>query len=178
MAEYRKHVSQPVLDPIVDLVELGGLRTNTRPVSADPRGLPVRGQAFGGWNRSLYSLAWFDSTPEREFALVVDNSNLVEIWVRLHRGDLPIVWHEGGNRYEPDFVVVETTGEHLLVEVKADRDLNNFDVRAKREAAQRWAAYANDGLPAGSPRWSYLLVSETDLSQAKEDWDALKKLAR
>lgn len=79
---------------------------------------------------------------------------------------------------ETDFVIVEGTGEHLLVEAKADRDLNSNDVHAKREAAQRWAAYANDGLPAGAPRWSCLLVSETDLREAKEDWAALRKPAQ
>lgn len=178
MSEYRKHATRPVLDPVVDLVDLNGLRTNTRPVNPDPRALPVRGQAFDGWKRGLYALAWFDSSTERDLALVADNSELVESWVRLHAGDLPIVWTEGGNRYEPDFVVVETTGEHLLVEAKADRDLDNVDVRGKRDAAQRWAAYANDGLPSGSAHWSYLLVSETDLREAKEDWAALKKLAQ
>lgn len=177
MSEYRKHVGRPVLDPVVDLVGLSSLRTNTRTINPDPRALPVRGQAFDGWKRGLYALAWFDSSTERDLALVADNSTLVESWVRLHPGDLPIVWTEGGNRYEPDFVVVETSGEHLLVEVKADRDLDASDVRGKREAAQRWAAYANDGLPVGSPKWSYLLVSETDLKEAKEDWDALKRLA-
>jgi type III restriction enzyme len=65
-----------------------------------------------------------------------------------------------------------------VVRRRPDRDLNSNDVRAKRDAAQRWAAYANDGLPAGSPRWSYLLVSETDLREAKEDWAALRKLAQ
>lgn len=178
MSEYRKHATRPVLDPVVDLVDLNGLRTNTRPVNPDPRALPVRGQAFDGWQRGLYALPWFDSSTERDLALVADNSDDVESWVRLHTGDLPIVWTEGGNRYEPDFVVVETTGEHLLVEAKADRDLDNVDVRGKRDAAQRWAAYANDELPSGSPHWSYLLVSETDLREAKEDWVALKKLAQ
>lgn len=178
MAEYRKHVSRPDLDPVVDLVPLNQVRTNTRAVNPDPRALPVRGQAFDGWKRGMYALAWFDSSTERDLALVADNSDLVDVWVRLHQGDLPIVWTEGGNRYEPDFVIVETGGEHLLVEVKADRDLNSNEVRSKRDAAQRWAAYANDGLPAGSPRWSYLLVSETDLREAKEDWPALRKLAQ
>ncbi len=178
MAEYRKHVSRPDLDPVVDLVALSQVRTNTRPVNPDPTALPVRGQAFDGWKRGMYALAWFDSSTERDLALVADNSELVEVWVRLHHGDLPIVWTERGNRYEPDFVVVEATGEHLLVEVKADRDLDSSAVRGKREAAQRWAAYANDGLPAGSPRWSYILVSETDLREAKEDWAALRKLAQ
>jgi len=178
MSEYRKHATRPVLDPVVDLVDLNGLRTNTRPVNPDPRALPVRGQAFEGWKRGLYALVWFDSSTERDLALVADNSDLVESWVRLHPGDLPIVWTEAGNRYEPDFVIVEGAGEHLLVEVKADRDLDAVDVRGKRDAAQRWAAYANDGLPTGSPHWSYLLVSETDLREAKEDWAALKKLAQ
>ncbi len=178
LAEYRKHIARPVLDPVVDLLDFAPPRVNTRPINPDLRGLPVRGQAFEGWQRGLYALAWFDSSTERDLALVVDASPLVETWVRLHQGDLPIVWTEGGNRYEPDLIVVETSGEHLLVEAKADRDLEQTDVRAKRDAARRWATYANDGLPEGSPTWSYLLVGETDLREAKEDWAALKKLAQ
>lgn len=178
LGEYRKHVSRPVLDPIVDLVDLNNTRTNTRPINPDPRALPVRGQAFEGWQKGLYALAWFDSATERDLALLVDGSALVDTWVRLHRGDLPLVYTEGGNRYEPDFVVVETTGEHFLVEVKADIEMEAYNVRTKRDAAHRWATYANDGLGSGSPHWSYLLISETDLSESKEDWAALKKLAQ
>ena len=48
----------------------------------------------------------------------------------------------------------------------------------RRIRAVRWAAYANDGLPDGSPNWTYLLIGETDLREAKEDWLALKKLAQ
>jgi type III restriction enzyme len=178
VGEYKKtHLSQPSYDPRVDLIDFGPERTNTRPVNPDPRGLPVRGQAFDGWTRGLYALAWFDSSTERDFALVADSSDQVDKWVRLHRGDLPIVYTEAGQKYEPDFVVVETSGQNLLVEVKADRDLDNVDVRAKKAAAQRWTAYVNDGLAEG-PHWSYLLVSETDLRQAKEDWAALKELCR
>lgn len=177
MREYRKQLSAPILDPIVDLVNLGASRVNTRPVNPDPRALPVRGQAFEGWKRSLYAMAWFDSSTERDFALMVDDSDTVDVWVRLLQGDLPIVWTEGGNRYEPDFVVVQKNTDHYLVEVKADRELAAVDVRAKRHAARRWATYANDGLRSGSPRWAYLLVGETDLRQAKGDWAALVGLS-
>ncbi len=113
MTEYRKHAARPVLDPVVDVVKLSAIRTNTRPINPDPRDLPVRGQAFGGWKRVLYDLAWFDSSTERDLALVADNSDLVDSWIRLHPGDLTIVWTEGGNRYEPDFVVVEKATDHL-----------------------------------------------------------------
>lgn len=178
MAEYRHYVAKPQLDPVVDLVDLGGTRTNTRPINPDPRALPVRGQAFEGWQRGLYPVAWFDSAPERDFALVVDNSEDVDCWLRLHPGDIPIVWTDSGRKYEPDFVVVGKDNRHLLVEVKADRDMDTSEVKSKRSAAQRWATYANDGLPAGSPHWTYLLISETDLREAKEDWPALQRLAQ
>lgn len=175
--EYRKQLAKPTYDPSVALVEFGPTRTNTRPVNPDTRALPVKGYAFEGWTRGLYALAWFDSAPERDFALIVDSSAEVDTWVRLHPGDIPIVYSEAGNRYEPDFVVIETSGHHLLVEVKADKDLPTLDVQAKRAAARRWANYVNDGLNAPAPRWTYLLISETDLRQAKEEWGALKLLA-
>lgn len=175
--EYRKQLAKPTYDPSVALIDFGPTRTNTRPVNPDTRALPVKGYAFEGWTRGLYAIAWFDSAPERDFALIVDSSAEVDTWVRLHPGDIPIVYSEAGNRYEPDFVVIETSGRHLLVEVKADKDLPTQEVQAKRAAARRWANYVNDGLDAPAPRWTYLLISETDLKQVKEEWGALKLLA-
>lgn len=176
MEEYRKEARRPTWDQKVDTISFGPERVNTRPVNPDPRALPVRGQTFDNWQRGLYALAWFDSGTERDFALLVDNAKKVDTWVRLHKGDIPIVWTEGGNRYEPDFVVVDKSGDHWLVEVKSDKDISTSEVQTKRVEARRWATYANDGLPSGSPKWTYLLVSETDLREAKEDWTALKRL--
>ena len=55
---------------------------------------------------------------------------------------------------------------------EADRDLATENVQAKRRAAREWANLVNADERV-SERCGYLLVSETDLRQAKDDWLAL-----
>jgi len=50
-------------------------------------------------------------------------------------------------------------------------------VQAKRRAAREWASLVNADERV-SERWGYLLVSETDLRQAKDDWRALVHAAQ
>src|SRR5207248_3217319 len=99
----------------------------------------------------------------------------VESWLRLHIGDLPILWAWDGQRYNADFVVVEKTGDHWVVEVKADKDITTAMVQAKREAAKRWVNYVNADAQV-TVTWHYLLASESDVKTAKGSWSALKGL--
>lgn len=59
-----------------------------------------------------------------------------------------------------------------MVETNADKDLQAENVQAKREAAQRWANHVSADSRV-KDRWRFLLVGETDLGMAKDDWDAL-----
>ena len=111
-------------------------RPNT---SDDRRGPFQRGVGYTGWTKSLYTEVWFDSTPERAVANILDEDASVSHWVRLHRNDLPILWHNAGRDYNPDLIAVENDGTHLLIEVKSDRDIDSIDVTAKAEAALRRA---------------------------------------
>ena len=96
-------------------------------------------------------------------------------WVRLHIGELPILWNSAGQQYNPDLIVIETDGTHWVVEVKMDKEMRNEDVKGKRAAAQRWANYVSaDGLVKET--WRYLLVSENDVKTAKGSWSALQEL--
>jgi len=119
--------------------------------------------AYSGWGRSLYPLNWFDSTPERTFANVVDGDDQVAIWSRIQRGEMTVEWDEG--RYSPDFYVHAADGTHFLVEVKADKDVETAVVQAKKKAAEDWARYVTDEGDYGT--WRYVLVSESVLAVAK-----------
>ena len=158
-------------------MKLNPVRLGRPKTSEDRRGPFRRGVGYTGWRKSLYSEVWFDSTPERAVALILDEDDSVSHWVRLHRNDLPILWHNAGRDYNPDLIAVETDGTHLLIEVKSDREIDSIDVTAKAEAARRWVNYVNgsDNAPA---QWKYLLLSETDIAQCKESWAALKRLSR
>ncbi len=143
-------------------------RPNT---SQDRYGKFLKSVAYEGWNKGLYPQAWFDSSPERDLANILDTADEIELWVRLHVNDLPILWAGAERTYNPDFLARSHDGEHRIVEVKDDRHMKDDEVREKRHAALAWANTVNASGKYGM--WHYLLVSETDLSHAKGSWPAL-----
>jgi type III restriction enzyme len=107
--------------------------------------------------------------------MVDGDSATVLCWDRLLINDLPILWNSDGKQYNPDLIVIGKDGTHWIVEVKMDKEMQSEDVRGKREAAQRWANHVNaDGRV--KVQWRYLLVSESDINDAKGSWDALNRL--
>ena len=174
--EARKFASKPTFGADVTLAPLRPKRTNTRPVSADRYGAFKKSLAYEGWAKSVYAVEWFDSSPERTLANIVDGDGQVEAWLRLHLHELPILWSAEGRQYNADFIVVEKDGRHWVVEVKSDRDIKSADVQAKRQAAKRWVNNVNID-PKVSVEWGYLLASESDIKAAKGSWSALKGLA-
>lgn len=177
-AEARRFTAKPRHDEAVKPTTFEKTRVNTRPVSSNRHGAFDRRSAYDGWSsRALYAIAWFDSTPERDFANILDDDSGLEAWLRLHTGDLPIVWAADGRQYNPDFIALDTSGGGWLIEVKSDKDLNTSDVQGKREAAKRWANMVNAA--EGVERtWTYLLLSETDIKSAKGSWPSLAKVGR
>ncbi len=132
--------------------------------------------AFNGWNKNLYSHAWFDSAPEFKVANAIDVAKDVLVWARLLINDIPIPWTSEGQRYNPDFVVIEQKGGGRfgwLVEVKADKDMTTAEVAAKRRAARKWARTANS-VEEVNATWSYLLVGEQEIEDALGSWEHLK----
>ncbi|MCY3807918.1 MAG: DEAD/DEAH box helicase family protein [Gemmatimonadetes bacterium] len=175
--EQQENAPPPSYEHELDIVTLKAVRIGRPKTSDDRRGPFRRGVGYTGWAKSLYSEVWFDSTPERAVALILDEDDSVSHWVRLHRNDLPILWHNAGRDYNPDLIAVENDGTHLLIEVKSDREIDSIDVTAKAKAARRWTNYVN-GSDRAPARWRYLLLSETDIDQCKESWAALKGLSR
>ena len=92
-------------------------------------------------------------------------------------GDLPILWRNDGCEYNADLIVVDKGGTRWVVEVKSDKDADSDEVIGKRDAAERWVNHvdAEDDMDG---KWAYLLVTETDIAQAKGSWSALTALGR
>lgn len=173
--EHRKHLAAPSYETVVEHTPIFGTRKSKRRVSLDPHEPFSRSVAYNSRQRSMYAVDWFDSSTERAVANIVDDSPDVLCWVRLLTGDMPVLWRSDNREYNADLVVVEKSQERWVVEVKADRDMNNDEVKAKRKAAKRWANYVNaDSSTEG--KWHYLLVSEQDVADAAMSWSALKKL--
>jgi type III restriction enzyme len=173
--EQRRFMVKPSYQQVVKVEAFTPTRTTDKTVSPDRLGPFSKSLAYEGWTRSFFPVEWFDSSPERTVANMVDADDGVVCWVRLHINELPILWNSGGQQYNPDFIVIEGNATHWVVEVKMDKEVSSEDVRGKREAAMRWANHVSADNQVGAT-WRYLLVSESDITTAKGSWSALKGL--
>lgn len=174
VAEQRRYVGRPSYKEVVEVKELATTRVVRAQTTTDRFGAFKRGAGYE-YAKSSYAQDWFDSSPERDVANILDGAKEIGHWLRLQTGDLPILWNGFGGRYNPDFIAVDTKDVHWIVEVKRDSETRSQDVRGKRDAALRWANYVNkDKLVAET--WRYLLVSESNVKTAKGSWPALRNL--
>jgi len=156
--EQRQYMAAPSYHEVVELKDFTPTRATDKSVSGDRFGAFSKAVAYEGWKRSLFPVEWFDSRPERTVANIVDDDKNVSCWVRLHIGELPILWTSGGQEYNPDLIVIDVDETHWVVEVKMDKEMSSEDVKGKREAARRWANYVNADEKVRAT-WRYLLVS-------------------
>jgi type III restriction enzyme len=172
--EQRRFASKPSYGQVVELVEFAGSRIGRPETSQDRFGAFKKGVGYEGYRKSLYVQDWFDSSPERTVANVLEDEEEIVLWVRLQTGDLGILWTEL-REYNPDLIAIDREDTHWLIEVKMDKEMSSADVKGKRDAARRWANYVNADEQV-AVTWRYLLLSETDVKTAKGSWPALKKL--
>lgn len=173
--QQRRFATKPRAEQVTESFVFAKERAARPNPSHDRFGAFARGLAYEGWDRCLYQQAWFDSSPERTMANILDAAKEVEFWVRLHRNDLPILYSDLGNQYNPDLVAVEKDGTHWLIEVKQQKEMGTPVVLTKRDAAKRWANYVS-AAPAANAKWRHLLVSETDVEEAHQSWPVLKAM--
>lgn len=168
---HRRFLQEPLVDEKVELYEFAPTRTG-RPVTSLDRRVEKfsRSTGYEGWHKSYYDQVWFDSGTERDLANLLDDAGEIQVWVRLHLGDLVIHWKQGN--YNPDFLAIDDEGTRWVMEVKSDKEAPTPVVQGKRQAAQEWANHVSfaEGI---DERWRYLLASETNIAQAKGDWGAL-----
>ncbi|MGO4615632.1 DEAD/DEAH box helicase family protein [Nocardia sp. 2YAB30] len=132
--------------------------------------------AYGGWKKSLYEYAWFDTSPEYKAAQALDGTPTVIVWARLHRNDLPITWTQEGREYNPDLVAIEEeNGQRTcwLIETKMNKEAHAEDVQAKAKAAKTWANTVNNSGRVDG-KWHYILLTEDDVNDAGLDWNQMK----
>ena len=131
------------------------------PLSATPAYL------FYGSKKCPYQFQKFDSDPERHFAAIIDSDRMSGVvkWLRPASGQFDIEY-DRGRRYEPDFVV-ECVDCKLVVEVKAERDLDDPIVTEKARAARAWIKNANEFACEGDGKpWRYVLIADTQVTEA------------
>ena len=137
-----------------------GLVPYTQPV---PRS-EIRRYLFDGFEKSFYPQVPFDSTPEKDFAAILERDSLK--WIRPPDGNVPINYR--GHSYNPDFIA-ETEEVKYIVEVKARRELEpriDNEVREKALAAIRWCKAASN--IEGSKPWEYKLIPDDVIESTRD----------
>lgn len=128
------------------------------PHTANVQASEIKKHLFDGFEKSIYPQVPFDSTPEKDFAVLLEKDKTVLKWVRPAEGDVPIGYH--GRNYNPDFIV-ETANAKYIIEIKGKRDLVpkiDETVRDKALAGIRWCEAAS-GIKE-SKAWHYKLIPE------------------
>jgi type III restriction enzyme len=172
--EQRDYVAKPSYDDVVDVVALAPVRLGRPTTSKDRLGKFRRGVGYE-YKKSVYTHDWFDSSPERDLANILEPADEIAYWMRLQTGDLPILWHSSGREYNPDFIAIDTEKIHWIIEVKSDKEMKSDEVKTKRKAAIRWSNHVNADEMV-TDIWRYLLVSEAHVKTAKGSWSALRGL--
>jgi type III restriction enzyme len=119
----------------------------------------IRSMLFTGFKKCLYPAEKFDSNPERQFAILIEDDASVQKWIKPSLDTFPIYYDNEG-QYKPDFVV-ETATEILLCEVKDHAEMKDDIVLAKAKAAVIWCKQAaKHAKSCGAKPWRYLLIPD------------------
>ncbi len=106
----------------------------------------------------------FDSKAEKDFAAILEGDRDVTRWLRPAMAQFLMYWKRNSQRYIPDFVV-DTKDTIYLVEIKAERDINDAEVLEKAEAGKNYCAAATkyNAANRGKP-WTYVILPHTIIS--------------
>lgn len=124
----------------------------------------IRNKIFNGFTKACHTLYKFDSSTERDFAIVLENDHHVLRWMRPATKQFDIYYGPGGtNRYEPDFIV-ETADVIYMIETKARKDLETSSVKQKFKAATTYCEAVTkwNSTHNGKP-WVYALIPHDDV---------------
>ncbi len=125
----------------------------------------VRKFIYTGFMKTYYIENKFDSVTELDFVNVLESDNDVLRWLRPAATQFSIYWANGARRYEPDFVV-ETADCIYMVETKAQKDISDEDVLAKKAAAEAYCKNATEfTLANGGKPWTYMLLPHSEVKR-------------
>ena len=118
----------------------------------------IRSVRFIGIKKGVFEEVNLDSAEgELSFARIIERDEDVLNWLRPSPKEFNITYNHGKN-YEPDFVV-ETEDTIYLVEVKAEKDMNDPDVIAKKKRGILYCETVTHWSEAnGYKPWKYLFI--------------------
>ncbi len=129
----------------------------------------IRNMSFEGFCKCLFSKQKFDSCTEKDLCEILEHAPQVLKWFKISGDHAKEVfdikyfnpYRQEYGTYLPDFIV-ETTDTKYMVETKAEKDMDDKTVQAKKDAALRWCDIATtfEKEHGGKP-WHYLLIPDT-----------------
>ena len=138
----------------------------------------VRGRVYSGWFKSLFTEEYFDSySGEYELARLLNTSPHIVWWHRLHPHDGAYIYYNAKDRYFPDFVALDDSDVHWIIEGKDKRGRDSKRVQAKREAAEALVRKLIVEDEYADQKWGYLIAYEDDIAKS-DTWDDLKTVAQ
>ena len=125
----------------------------------------IPSKVFGGFKKACHNLYKFDSKAEKDFAVILEKDADVLKWLRPAESQFELYWKHNSRRYHPDFVA-ETMNNIFMVEIKAERDIDDAEVQEKAEAGKRYCEAATKfNLANGGKQWNYVLIPHTAIAQ-------------
>lgn len=121
----------------------------------------IPSKVFGGFKKACHNLYKFDSKAEKDFAAIAEQDKDVLKWLRPAQAQFSIYWNHNSKRYTPDFVV-ETKDAIYMIEIKAEKDIDDNEVREKAEAGKKYCeSVTGYNLQNGGKRWAYVPIPHT-----------------
>jgi type III restriction enzyme len=121
----------------------------------------IPSKVFGGFKKACHNLYKFDSKAEKDFSMILEQDLDVLKWLRPSQAQFSIYWNHNSQRYTPDFIV-ETKDTIYMVEIKAEGDINDVEVREKAEAGRKYCeAVTKYNLENSGKQWNYILIPHT-----------------
>lgn len=106
---------------------------------------------YNQYKRGYYKEFYFASSYEEKFMIFLDSCDKIKDWTNKHGIVIRYLDSEGINRgYIPDFKLELINGDILIIEIKAEKLINDVNVQLKLKAATK--IYDNN----------YYLLSTTD----------------
>lgn len=134
----------------------------------------IKSMVFTGFEKCLYDYQKFDSDPERKLMVEMEADETLLKWFRATQTTFSIPYGADGSCYTPD-IIMETTSEKIMCEVKAANKMNDEEVLLKAEAGKKWCAEASS---RDSKPWIYVLISEEEIKNRESmDISGLKTLS-
>lgn len=120
---------------------------------------------FKGYRKSCLGYNKFDSSPEKIFADIMENSDDVIRFLRPATKQFSLIYDRfKGSKYEPDFIV-ETANKIYMVEIKDNTKLNDEVVIAKKDCGVLFCEKATEfnSNKNGKP-WQYAIIPDNKVT--------------